>query len=559
MLQPAIQQLSNYLLNPLGLAALLALIPLIIFYLMRPSPEEKVMPSMKFFQQDRKSGRLRKALRILQRNFMLLLHILMIAALAAAIANPYIMADKRPQNAVIVIDNSASMKPVFNQVKDRAVSELGRSNTVVLANDEAEVPLRKVSYSRAENFIRGLKAEETGSSIGRALERARNYDGKMFVASDFDSTSQNPVETGPLLKSISASRPLQTFSPAKSNSWGIVDLKIFQDNATVFIQNFRQKNVQTRLKVGEDSRNIQLNPGELRKISFTLEKGRNTVKLGDDDFQVDNNAYIFKPGSRSTRVAVIANQKNRYLMKAFELMNGVNASYMKPSDPLPEADVYIVGKISDPGQLDTGKISSRIKEGSGLVLQAQKKVTGLPDEWTIPSIGKTYRTAVKLRKPVELDLDNATVFHADVKGDSAADPTEALKFSDYGEGNFVFMNFASKKFRENLMYPVFWKQLVEKISSKASLSELNRKTGTTILTDKRTVELSQTGFKRIGGDIYASNLLNGDESSLENSKHTYSSLKGVKKPFSLRSVPIAVLIFLGLAEIGYLWRRGEVP
>ena len=40
--------LSGIFSNPIGLAALLALIPLIIIYLIRPKPHEQMLPSLIF-------------------------------------------------------------------------------------------------------------------------------------------------------------------------------------------------------------------------------------------------------------------------------------------------------------------------------------------------------------------------------------------------------------------------------------------------------------------------------------------------------------------------------
>lgn len=560
MLQPVIQQLGNYFLQPLGLAALLALVPLIIFYLMRPSPEEKVMPSMTFFQEDKKSGRLQKALKILQRNMMLLLHVLMIAGLAAAIASPYIMADERPENAVLVIDNSASMKPVFDSVKSEAVSELGRSNTVILANDETEVQMKQASPSRARGFIQGLEVEESGTDIVGAVSRAQNYEGKVFVASDFDQTESGEQDLNSLLQSLSASRPLNTFNPEKSNSWGIAGLEISEDNATAVIQNYRDQNSTVQFDIDEDTRQLNLGPGETRKISFTLEDGRNTVSLSPDDFSVDNSAYVMKPSSQSTEVSVISSGENRYLMKALELIENVNATHLTPSEPLPDSDVYIIGEIDDFNTLKTSQITSEVNGGKGLVLYAQN---GLPDiggnDFPVKSVGDPFNSTVTVSRPVEIQTGNTTLLESEVDGEPASDPEEALVFSSYGEGEIAYFNFRSQEFRESLNYPVFWKNTLEEVSGSSSIQELNRKTGATVLTDDRTVELTETGFHTLGGQEYSSNLLNGDESSFETVRTDYDSAETVKSPRDMSIVPIAVLFVLGLLELVYLGRRGEIP
>ncbi|MFB6115135.1 MAG: BatA domain-containing protein [Candidatus Nanohalobium sp.] len=561
MLQQVIQQLSNYFLSPVGLAALIGIVPLLIFYLMRPSPEEKIMPSMKFFQKDKKSGRLQKALQILQRNTMLLLHILMIAGLAAAIANPYIMQEERPENAVIVIDNSASMKPAFEQVKEKAVSELGRSNTVIVANDEVNVLLEKASFSKARKTIQGLAVEETGTDIVGAVSEARNYPGKIFVASDMDQTKKTEKDIQQLLETISTSRPLDIFTPEKTNSWGIVNLEISEDNATAFIQNYRNEKVETSFEVGKDSRKITLKPKELRKISFTLEKGENTLSLGRDGFKVDNKAFVLKKTEGATAVTVIGDERNRYLMKAFELMENVNATYRKPSQELGEADVYVIGNTDSLKQISAQTLSEKLKSGKGLVVYAQEDLADLGlDNFPVSSVGSLYNSTVSVQRPVSLQLDNISLHRAEVGGSSAATPSEALKFFEYGGGEVAFYNLASPEFRRDIMYPVFWKKMVEEVSGEASISEVNRKSGSTVLTEKKAVELSEIGFVEIEGAEYSSNLLDSEESSFQDFEgEAYNSSQTVKNPRSVRSLPVLAVMLFGLLEVFYLYRTGEIP
>lgn len=560
MLQPVIQQLSNYFLNPLGLAALIALVPLIIFYLMRPSPEEKVMPSMTFFHKDKKSGRLQKALKILQRNMMLLLHVLMITGLAAAIANPYIMGEQRPKNAVIVIDNSASMNPVFDEVKTEAISELGNSNTVVLANDEAEVELSQVSTTRAREFIRGLDVESTGTDIVGAIQRGKNYDGKMFIASDFDQTQNSDIGPDNLLKTVSASRPLNIFNPSKSNSWGIVDLQLNKNNATAFIQNYRNQNTSIDVEVDGDAQKLEIGSGKLRKLSFTIQEGRNTLELEKDSFSVDNTVSVISPSGQDTRVTVISDQENQYLMKALEIIDEINPQHVTPSEDLPETDVYIIGKTENMAQINSEKIISEVKNGKGLILYAQRNIPDFEiSDLPVTSVGEKYNTTVRVSRPVSLETGNTSIFRSRIEGESGASPEEALVFSEYGDGGFAYFNFGSDSFKQSLMYPVFWKNTVQKISGKASIQEVNRKTGSTVLTRERAVELSQTGFQVVGQKEYAVNLLNGDESGFENFNSDYRSVDTVREPKSIREIPLALIALLGLLELVYLGRKGEIP
>lgn len=561
MLQTVVQQLSNYFLNPLGLAALLGIIPLIIFYLMRPSPEEKIMPSMEFFQQEKKSGRLQKALKILQRNMMLILHILMVAGLATAIANPYILQEQRPENAVVLLDNSASMKPVFNEVKQETVSNLGKTNTVITVNDEVEVEAEKASFSKSKKIIRDIDVEETGTDIARGLREIRDYEGKVFVASDLDQSTGSEQEINSLLNSISSSRPLKVYSPKKENKWGIVDMKRNKDNATVFIQNYRDEISEVSLEVGSDTQQVKLEGESLRKITFTLEKGKNTVKLENDGFEVDNRAYVNNPESQVSQVSVIADEQNRYLMKALELIQGVNATYQTPSENPVESDVYIVGRTGDKESINSKMLSDEVKSGKGVVIFAQPGITDLDiQDSPVKSVGDEFNSSVSLTSPISLQLDNITMYSTEFDGKSLSIPSEGLEFANYGAGEIAIYNLGSKRFRTDIMYPVFWKQTLERLSPKLSVSELNRRTGDTILTDEKAVELKETGYTDLGGNTYASNLFNGDESSFQEvDESSYSSDTKVKEPSSVRNIPIIAILILSILELIYLKRAGEIP
>lgn len=560
MLQALTQIINGFFLNPLGLAALLGLIPLLIFYLMRPSPEEKVMPSMQFFQEEEKSGRLRNAFKILEKNLMLLMHILMVIGLALAIANPYIMGQERPEETVILIDNSASMKPVFNQLKTDAIAELGQTNTIIVSNDESEVEKVRASTSSARRFLKNLKLEETGSSIAQGIGRARSYEGEMVVLSDLDRGSSSDKEVDSLLEEISTSRPLKVISPTKSNDWGIVDVDLQGKNATAYIQNFRDEDVAVEFSVAGSSRSLQLEPKELREVKILLQEGRNTLRLEDDGFKVDNKVSLVKPPSRDVDVTVIGEERNRYLMKALQLIEGVQGTYSDSPGDLNSADIFMIDKVSSGQQAKVSEVLEKVKEGKDVVYFAQQDFQQSDAaDWPVKQIGERYNTSVSISDPLSLSLSNTTIFRSEVEGRSGSSPEHALKFSSYGDGEFVYMNFASPEFRQSLKYPVFWKNLIFKLQDRPTISDLNLKSGRTVLNQNKSIELTKTGFQTIDDRTYGVNLLNGEESKFEQIDADYRSEQEVGKPSSIRELPIVFLILLGLSELIYLHKRGEIP
>ena len=101
--------------NILGLAALAALVPFILIYLIKPRARERVMPSLMFFVKDMKIAKQNAFLKHLLRNLLFFMQLFTIAALALTVASPFITVPyaATSQNTVVVLDTSASM-----QVKD---------------------------------------------------------------------------------------------------------------------------------------------------------------------------------------------------------------------------------------------------------------------------------------------------------------------------------------------------------------------------------------------------------------------------------------------------------
>ena len=85
-IQSILHQLGNYFLEPWALALMTALIPLLIFYMVKPKPEEMMLPSLRFFMEQQKNSKVRSAIRLIRRNMFLLLHILLVMGLAIAAA-----------------------------------------------------------------------------------------------------------------------------------------------------------------------------------------------------------------------------------------------------------------------------------------------------------------------------------------------------------------------------------------------------------------------------------------------------------------------------------------
>ena len=106
--------LAQYFLNPIGLYALLALIPFILIYIVKPKPKKIIMPSLMFFIKDSNKSHLNSFLEKFFSDFLFFLQLVVLILLAATFAKPYMIAPRisYADTMVFVIDGSASMNAV---------------------------------------------------------------------------------------------------------------------------------------------------------------------------------------------------------------------------------------------------------------------------------------------------------------------------------------------------------------------------------------------------------------------------------------------------------------
>ncbi|QKQ98455.1 VWA domain-containing protein [Candidatus Nanohaloarchaea archaeon] len=554
--------LSNYFLDPTWSLALAALVPLIIFYLVRPKPDEKMMPSIRFFMKDRKDGKVQQALSAVLRNLMLIFHILFVAAIAAAAANPFINAPATADSAVIVIDNSASMQGNLEEAKQFAIDHLGKENTVILVNDDVEVLLQQGSTSAAKNAIKSVEQEQTGTDMIQGLRTAQTFTGQLVLATDTDHTLSSS-ETNSLIQSMSANRDIEAMDLASSNSWGIVDLS--PKKGWIEVKNYRETTQEIQVTLDETSETVKLQSGEARRVNLELEKGKNTVKLPTDGMKADNKAFIYLPEDYSLQTALISDEKNNYLFTALDIINSTDPEYYSPHlDTVPNSDVYVIGGFDqdtsdNPLSTSINKIEQNVQDGATAVVFASP---GLQPQYfeslPVKDIGERKSMDVEFNKPRKINIGSTQVYNATATGNSLSDPSEALVHTKYGQGDVIFYNIRDEDFRTNFLYPIFWKDLVKKYTEVKTAEDLNVQTGSTELVSGQLVEFNQTGFYDRNGKTYAANLLNEDESSPEQKESISESSGTATVPKSVQNLSALAVLLLALIETGYLYYIGDI-
>ncbi|MEF8974306.1 MAG: BatA domain-containing protein, partial [Haloarcula sp.] len=97
--------LSDVLLAPLGLAALLLAVPIVVLYLIRPDPQELTLPTFQFLVAGERQQSATPFLERISRSLLLLLQVLVVLVLAVGLATPYVTVSERAtvEETVIVV------------------------------------------------------------------------------------------------------------------------------------------------------------------------------------------------------------------------------------------------------------------------------------------------------------------------------------------------------------------------------------------------------------------------------------------------------------------------
>ncbi|MFO7794402.1 MAG: BatA and WFA domain-containing protein [Candidatus Nanohaloarchaea archaeon] len=490
MIQSITSFLQNFFLNPLGFTALLALIPLIIFYLTRPEPERKVMPSMEFFSQEERESMLQNAIKTLKSNLILLINIFAIILMTSAVAGLY-MEGSGQESSVVVYDRSASMieehASMISMVQNDAASEI----TLVEASDTVEVH-EGLNRQEAVDFIRDNPPGYFKSDMGTALQQARQHEGELILLSNLDE-SESLVND---YREFGANRGLKQIDYSTENRWGFTEV----GEDFVEVRNYGDKAVETSISVNGESQEVSLEPRSNNRINLNLTDGRNTVELQIDSFEPDNTAYIYRPDDEALGVEYYGSE-NRYLDTALELIEGLE-------------------KVEENGEM--------------VILDEENSEVFNDDRPKVLMQGSSSHWETQASEDVEVEFTEVNagleseVYDINASENSLANPGRAL----FVEEETVYYNFEDSKIRQDIMYPVLWKNLVNQISEPPNFQNLNHNI---LFSDQ-----SETGFSN--GQSY--NFFDQDQADTEfNSIEQELDSQGLKmSQASLISLLVLLLI-----------------
>lgn len=516
------------------------------------------MPSIRFFQEGRKDGALQNAYRKLTSNIPLILQILTILGFAAAIANPYITQQETSGSTVLVLDNSASTSGDLKSLKQEAKTRLGEQNTLITANEDVNILAERVSRRRSNAIIDNIQPKSTETDIASAVQLARNYDGKLVIASDLDQTVDDRDASN--LLDTRVQRQVTQISPNTGNKWGFTSIEPSFNKTRLEVTNFQQTGVSLELSSTQKSKTVNLSEGESSIVRFESKLGENTVSLPEDGMNSDNKAYFYIPDQEQIQISYIG-KPSEHFRKAIELIQGMSLldSYSK------DADVYFLGSRLD-NQTKINSIRSQVDQGDAAIIESASNT--LNSVFRYDSAKTELNTSVTLTKPVATSLDQDIYTQWNVTGESLSNPS-VVKRVNYGEGSILLNGVPSSVFRDDFLYPVFWKESIRSLVDRPSISELNIETGlnpesagaarSSPGTYRETVNSSQTGFYEKSSKTYAVNLESAEESNIEKTKYSSGGVENAQmQEKSLQTYLIAALAVLMLLELAYIRHKGEM-
>jgi hypothetical protein len=595
--------LADAFLSPLGLLALLALLPLAVLYLVRPDPETVRFPTMRFLTEDRKQDTTNPLLERLRRNLLFLLQALVIVLLAVSLATPYITVSESQtvEETVVVLDTSASMATQtdgttrFGAAVAAARESLSGTASVVVSGPTPDVLVRGGTRQSASAALSELSVSHTTGDLRGAIAQASAVAGenaRIVVLSDFaDETAwADAVRTA---RARGLSVDLRQFGGESVDNVGVVDRSFSGEEVTVSVRNFGTQPAERTVSLGDQRQRLALQPGDVVTATFRVPAGGGTVSLSPGDaFPVDDTVPVAAPEDPTIDVLLLTNDRSRYLSTALSVIDEVELDVDSPPTTVEgDYDVVVFGDV-DRERLLRGTVESArdvVAGGGGAVVQAQENpppVYGdlllVPPEnvRSTPSLqvaADPLVSGISFTPPEEYLAGSLRSGRTLV---STAGGTPIVAVEQRGAGRIMYYGYLGEtSFRFNYQYPVFWKRSMFYLAGRESLSALNRETGarlrfedaTAVETPRGTVTeqvvtLDSVGVYRIGARRVSASLLSAEESDVAaDPLSARSDVADVVTREESQRVPRPVTEWVVLAalavmvlELGYMKRRGDV-
>lgn len=545
--------------NPLALAALLSLIPLIIIYMLRPRPTVLAIPSLMFvLKLERERKRVYASLTKIVRDPLFLIQLLMLILLSIGAAGYYYTSQEplSGEHTVLVLDTSASMQvdSRFDDAVKIADGYVSKKNSIILASDTPLLALDGGDAPSAKDILNKVKpgagTADLSAAITTGMRSLSTEGGKIIVISDFTNyKGDDPVASKNLAESYGISvNFVKVGNPADNigiiNGW--IEATDGKYGYTGVIKNYKDHSESIKIETGRgtsgnSSTSFSLDVPAGGTKQFTLENlgsGITTVQLDvKDSLPVDNKAYISIPVTSNQRILYVTDNGKLPSKTALSLLPNSNLTVSKSvPDVLDNYTLVVLAQKTTPiGNSSVERIESYVRNGGNAVFIASGAL--------VPE--KTDVDLLKILpvKPLKLDDDEnglgvKEVLKSSITTDIRSDEISARKYLNatertgsttlvaldngvpllsywqVGKGTVFYMGLSDElgedswnNFHNLPEYPVFWIKLVQWLGGTGDISEYNLNTGTLN-------SLSKTEEIRTPSKTFTSNRVLFDEAGI---------------------------------------------
>ena len=617
--------------RPFGLWALISVAVFIILYLRRPKPQDKIIPSLMFIMQDNKRSKQYSFFQKLMTNLLFLLQLFTILGLSLVTAAPFIKLkyDATLENTIIILDVSASMQAKekgisrFDKAMEEAKKVVSGRNSIILAENVPLIALENEDTDIALNVLSKIKLKATTTNLGDALLLAKDIlgekPGRIIVFSDFLATEGPDIEV--VRTTLLSEDKIVDFVDVSNNAdnVGIVRTDVSKYNTKVYVKNFNNEAVQITIKIVKDNKiltqtKVNIAPNSVENFIFDTPSGVSKIEIEpNDDFGVDDVAYIATPSKIKNSILLITNERSSNLESALEAAKDIELNIVNPPvltintkkekiEPY-KHDVIIVYKINNqnkregivPGTFDD--IEDYVEKGGNLIISVQEdlkeiSMRNLPVVDLKNKINKPVKVCVETINQITKQFEKERCFtttssyfgaeakKATITFASADDKAPLIVYGEKKKGKVVYYGILddTSDFKTLPSYPIFWSSLINFMVGTEDIKDFNHKTGKIVAVNEQKVKtpsttlttsklvMDEVGIYEFDNKKFAVNLLDEKESDINlpskaevrKERERLLERESKERDFNIE-LPLLALVFLFMMiEFIYIKRRGDV-
>ncbi|MBT6044778.1 hypothetical protein HOG54_01895, partial [Candidatus Woesearchaeota archaeon] len=376
-----------------------------------------------------------------------------------------------------------------------------------------------------------------------AKEKLEEISGEkaVVVVSDFLDTESGSVGSAiDSLKSTGVPLKIVSVETTDRNNVGIVSLLVRKTVSQAIVKNFCCEAKEIILDYEGKQETVNLEVGGTYEYNFEMVKGLSELNiLNDDVISGDNTAYLNNQEDRKAKVVIITNGESKYLEAALSASSGIDLDVKSPGSVRSNYDLYILDKAGNIPSSLTSMLNEEVSNGKGVILVAEKGVTGDYGVFDFKVENEVVGGATKEVSDARF-LDNVDFGRqsgvqkldcGDCEGVFVAiDENPVVMIHPKGRGLVGYYGIEEESGFENKPdFPIFWTRFAQHLAGVRDLSGMNLKTGSSVVFGEEikyetpsskigkgnVVVLNEAGFYKVDGLDYSANLLSEKESSLE--------------------------------------------